>query len=221
MTPNAQQKKRSGWKILIAGTGGQGALTAARVLSEFMIEKGHDIVSGQLHGMSQRAGSVQSSVMIDSGISPVMATKSADCVLGLEPVETVRALPFMSSQTIVYVNTAVIIPFVLGQRFARKDGDAEYPDVGGLINHIHNATDHVFPLDATKLAQQSGSIRAINTVMLGCLLGSDLLPHTAEDFWNAASAKMPPAWAKVNANAFQSGVRVGQESRRIEAKPRR
>ena len=219
MTSHSEQKNRSCWRILITGTGGQGALTAARVLSEFMIEKGHDIVSGQLHGMSQRAGSVQSSVMIDCGISPVIAAGSADYVLGLEPVETVRALPFMSTQTIVFMNTAVIIPFVLGQRFARKDGDAEYPDVDGLINHVRAVSGHVFPLDATQLAQQSGSMRAINTVMLGCLFGSGMLPHTAEEFWSAASGKMPPAWAKANASAFQSGVRVGRESRQVEANP--
>ena len=213
----AEDAKRSGWRILIAGTGGQGALTAARVLSEFMIEKGHDIVSGQLHGMSQRAGSVQSSVMIDCGISPVMASGAADCLLGLEPVEAVRALPFLSARTVVFMNTAAIVPFVLGQRFARKEDGADYPDVNRLITHIRGVTDYVFPLDATQLALQSGSIRTINTVMLGCLFGSGILPHTAEEFWSAASGKMPPAWAQVNASAFQSGVKVGLESRQTGA----
>jgi indolepyruvate ferredoxin oxidoreductase beta subunit len=217
MAPKTEDAKRSGWRILIAGTGGQGALTAARVLSEFMIEKGHDIVSGQLHGMSQRAGSVQSSVMIDCGISPVMASGTADCLLGLEPVEAVRALPFLSARTVVFMNTAVVVPFVLGQRFARKEGDADYPDVGRLIAHLRAVTDHVFPLDATDLALQSGSIRAINTVMLGCLFGSGILPHTSEEFWSAASGKMPPAWAKANTSAFQSGVTIGRESRRAGA----
>jgi len=211
-----EQTRRSCWRILIAGTGGQGALTAARVLSEFMVEKGHDVVSGQLHGMSQRAGSVQSSVMIDCGISPAMASGTADCVLGLEPVETARALPFMSPQTIVFMNTAVIVPYVLGQRFARKQSGSAYPDVDGLISRIRALTARVFPFDATQIAQQSGSIRAINTVMLGCLFGSGMLPHTAADFWSAATDKMSPAWIRANATAFEGGVEMGRQSRPVD-----
>ena len=72
----------------------QGVLTAARALCEFFAERGHNVVSGQLHGMAQRGGSVQSSVVIDSGISPVIARGRADFVVGFEPAETVRALPF-------------------------------------------------------------------------------------------------------------------------------
>ena len=216
MASTTEHKRRSCWRILIAGTGGQGALTAARILSEFMVEKGHDVVSGQLHGMSQRAGSVQSSVMINCGISPAMARGTADCVLGLEPVETARALPFMSPRTLVFTNTSIIVPFVLGQRFARKQGDSGYPDVDGLINRIRALTARVFPFDATQMALQSGSIRAINTVMLGCLFGSGMLPHTAADFWSAAAGKMAPAWIKANSAAFEGGVERGRQARSFD-----
>ena len=99
---------RYGWRIVFAGTGGQGVITAARLLTQFFSRRGSQVVSGQLHGMAQRGGSVQASVMIDSGISPVMPTGAADCVVGFEPVETVRALSFMSPRTTVFMNTTSI-----------------------------------------------------------------------------------------------------------------
>lgn len=82
MSAADSQKNGDGWRILIAGTGGQGVLTAARLLCDVFVEDGHQAVSGQLHGMAQRGGSVQSSVIIDCGISPVIPSGRADFVLG-------------------------------------------------------------------------------------------------------------------------------------------
>lgn len=213
MTASLEHQDRKGTRILIAGTGGQGALTAAAVLSGFLVDQGHDVISAQLHGMAQRGGSVQSTVMIDCGISPAMGSGQADCVLGLEPVETTRALPFVSSSTIVFMNTAVVVPYVLGQRTVLKQENSEYPEVEELIKSIRAVATNVFPFDASELANEAGSTRTMNTVMLGCLLGSGILPHTADKFWSAAAEKMPPAWMKSNETAFMRGVEVGRQSR--------
>ncbi len=93
------------------GTGGQGVLTAAKLLCAAFMERGHEVVSDQAHGMAQRGGCVQSSVMIDCGISPVIAQGTADFVLGFEPVETARALPIMAATTTVFMNTSPVIPY--------------------------------------------------------------------------------------------------------------
>ena len=207
------RQKRTGWRIVIAGTGGQGVLTAARVLCEFFAERGHHVVSGQLHGMAQRGGSVQSSVVIDSGISPVIARGRADFVVGFEPAETVRALPFMSPRTVVYMNVAPVVPFILGQRAVLEEGTAEYPDIGELTASIRAVTDYVFPFDATQLAQESGSVKAVNMIMLGCLLGSGSLPCTTEEFWNAATRGMPKKLTATNNRAFTNGVEKGRTFR--------
>ncbi|UCG33877.1 MAG: indolepyruvate oxidoreductase subunit beta [Phycisphaerales bacterium] len=204
---------QSGWRIVLSGTGGQGVLTAARLLCDCLAERGHNVVSGQLHGMAQRGGSVHSSVMIDSGISPVMGTGRADYVLGLEPVETTRALPLMSSRTVVYMNTAPIIPFVIGQQTVLGDGEAKYPAVDQLVASIRAVTKQVFPLDATRLARECGSGRAVNMIMLGCLLGSEALPCTADDFWNSAAGRIPKGLVETNARAFMSGAKAGRRLR--------
>ncbi len=206
MHSNQTQANKTGWRILIAGTGGQGVLTAARLLCDCFAERGHRVVSGQLHGMAQRGGSVQSSVMIDAGISPVIPSGRADFVLGFEPVETARAMLFMSPHTIVYMNTAPVLPFVLAQRTVLKKGDADYPSVEGIGESIRTATGHLCALEATRYAEEAGSAQALNMVMLGCLLGSGSLPCKAETFWNVAEKRMPPASRETNAAAFRRGV---------------
>jgi indolepyruvate ferredoxin oxidoreductase beta subunit len=211
MNPVAGEQKRSGWRILIAGTGGQGVLTVARLLCDCFVERGHHVVSGQLHGMAQRGGAVQSSVMIDAGISPVIARGRADVVVGLEPVETARALPFMSSRTLVYMNTTPVVPFVLAQRAVLKQENADYPDVQRLVEQVRSAARHTLTLDATQFALEAGSIQALNIVMLGCLLGSGSLPCTADEFWSIVSKQMPPAARETNTRAFLKGVEFAAE----------
>jgi indolepyruvate ferredoxin oxidoreductase beta subunit len=211
MNPVEGQQKRSGWRILIAGTGGQGVLTAARLLCDCFVELGHHVVSGQLHGMAQRGGAVQSSVIIDAGISPVIARGRADFVLGLEPVETARALPFMSSRTLVYMNTAPVVPFVLAQRVVLQEGDAEYPNVQQLADRVRSVAPSTFTLAATQFALEAGSTQALNIVMLGCLLGSGSLPCTVDDFWSMVSKQMPPTARESNTKAFGKGVEFAAE----------
>lgn len=208
-----------GWRILIAGTGGQGVLTAARLLCDCFGERGHNVVSGQLHGMAQRGGAVQSSVIIDGGISPTIRRGQADFILGFEPVETARALPFMSCRTIVYMNTAPVIPFVLAQQAVSKEGTGQYPDVDHLVELVRAVAPQTIAFDATRWAVEAGSARALNMVMLGCLLGSGLLPATVDVFGKTIAERVAPASRKSNNQAFRKGaelagrVAVGGEAR--------
>ncbi len=201
----------AGWRICIVGTGGQGVLTAARLLCDAFVEGGHDVVSGQLHGMSQRGGGVQSSVMVDCGICPSIGNGRADFVLGFEPAETVRVLPLMSSHTQVFMNTAPVIPFTLGQQTVSRDEDARYPALAALEGAIRRVTENVMVLDATQMATEAGSTKSLNLLMLGCLLGAGRLPCTAESFWEIVTERMPPAMAEVNARAYKLGVAMGRK----------
>lgn len=210
MISSGSGRSESGWRILIAGTGGQGVLTAARVLCDYFAGRGHNVVSGQLHGMAQRGGSVQSSVIIDCGNGPVIGSGRAGCVVGFEPVETARALPLMSSRTLVCMNTAPVVPYILGQRFVSGDGDSGYPNVNRLFGAIGAVTRHAFQLDATRLAVEAGSGKALNMVMLGCMLGYGFLPCPVDGFWSTVEGKTPPALARINRRAFWSGVEMGR-----------
>jgi indolepyruvate ferredoxin oxidoreductase beta subunit len=203
-------KKGSACRIVIAGTGGQGVLTAAKLLCDAFVARGHEVVSGQLHGMAQRGGAVQSSVIIDGGISPVIANGRADFVVGFEPVETVRAANYLSPSTAVYMNLAPVVPFVMAQRTVLKQNDANYPKVSGLVETLSAATDHLFTLDATQCAIEAGAAKALNMVMLGCLFASDELPCSADEFLEIIISRVPAKLKEVNIRAFRSGVEAAK-----------
>ncbi len=210
MTP-ATTTRNAARRILIVGTGGQGVLTCARLLGECLVELGHYVVSGQLHGMAQRGGSVQSSVLVDAGDSPVIPDGGADFVIGFEPIETARALASMSSRTIVSMNTATITPFVLAQAFVHKKSGGQYPDVSDLVERIRSVTPNVLTFDATQCAIDAGSIKSMNLVMLGCLLGSGVLPVAPDTFWDLARTRLPKSALEANARAFIKGTRLAAD----------
>jgi len=201
---------RPGWRIVIAGTGGQGVITAARLLATFFVQRGQQVVSSQLHGMAQRGGAVQAAVMIDCGISPTIPAGAADCVIGLEPVETVRALPYMSPRTTVFMNTAPVVPYVLAQQYVRGRGSGAYPDCDALREQIRGITPILFDVDATALARRAGLANTLNVVMLGCLFGSGLLDVKPEEFIDIVMTTAPPKVAEANSRAFQYGVEYGE-----------
>ncbi len=206
MTRVGEQEKPSGCRILIAGTGGQGVLTAARILCDFFVALGHDVVSSQLHGMAQRGGSVQSSVIVDGGVNPVVPRGRADCVLGFEPIETARAIPFMSPGTLVVMNTAPVTPFVLAQKAISKQAGGDYPDLETLLGSVRAVTTNVVTFDATKCAIEAGTAKVMNMVMLGCLFATGALPCSTETFRTTIVDRFPAKIREVNARAFERGV---------------
>lgn len=203
-TPNS-----GGRRVVFAGTGGQGVLTAARLLTTFFSQRGHQVVSGQLHGMAQRGGSVQASVMIDCGISPVIPAGTADSVIGFEPIETVRALPLMSANTTVFMNVTPVVPYVLAQAVVRGR-DGAYPDGDMLQQQIRSVTTKLHAFDATELARRAGLVRTLNIVMVGCLFGSGVLPADPEDFVVTMMQTTTSKLADANEAAFWLGVEHGE-----------
>jgi indolepyruvate ferredoxin oxidoreductase beta subunit len=207
--PQKTHSMMAGWRILIVGTGGQGVLTAAHLLTDFFDQRGHQVVSGQLHGMAQRGGSVQSSVMVDCGISPVIPEGGAHFLLGFEPVETTRALPFLSPASKVFMDSTPVIPYTLGQREVHGEEGVHYPDVRELASHIREVTSNVWIVGATELAEQAGSLKVLNIVMLGCLFGAGFLPYSADDFLSTVMPSAPAPLADTNRKAFWSGAELG------------
>lgn len=206
-----RQRDKSGLRIHIVGTGGQGLILTARLITRFFVQRGQHVLCSQLHGMAQRGGSVQSTVMIDCGDCPVMRTGGADVVLGLEPVETARALTYISSRTLVFMNTVPIIPYILSQQYVLGKKGTKYPDLEELKDAIGAVTRKLYTLNATERAREAGAVKALNMVMLGCLLGTGSLPCTAEEFLDSLKVAAPPNMAEINSRAFSSGVEFGRK----------
>jgi len=195
------------FRLLLMGVGGQGVLTAARTLGEAAMACGLSVRVGQLHGLSQRGGSVEGSVVIGPGQTGFVGSKQADVVLGLEPLETQRALPRMSAQTQVVLNrTHVALNSLTVQGL-------EYPSLTETLAAIGAVTRHVTVVDGMALAHEAGNPRALNVVMLGLLAGLNVLPLDAAALAAAVDARSPERHREINRRAFQLGREsAGRES---------
>lgn len=187
------------FRVVIAGVGGQGVLVAARVLGSAARYAGFDARVGQLHGMAQRGGSVEGTVVIGRGSTAFIGPGDADVVLGLEPLETQRALPRMSDRTEVLMNERPVALATLTQR------GVEYPELGTILQRVRGVTERVHTLDARSIAERAGSPRTLNVVMLGLLAGLDFLPFVENALARAVDAQSPERLVDINRRAYQLG----------------
>lgn len=192
-------------RILITGAGGQGVLSAGRWLGDAAHASGLPMVVAQLHGMSQRGGSVQSSVAIGGARSPEIPDGGADVLIALEPMEGARVLPKLSGRTTAFVNTRPVLPSSL------QATGQPYPPLSSLLGPISETAGAVVTADATSLAEEAGSPRALNVVMLGMLAGSELLPFPGVRILDAIVGGGLTAFVDLNRRAFEMGERFAQE----------
>jgi indolepyruvate ferredoxin oxidoreductase beta subunit len=191
----------NGWlRILFAGVGGQGVLSAGRWVGDAAAASGIEVVIGQIHGMSQRGGSVQASVALGGARSPEIPRGMADVLVAFEPMEGARALDRISKRTTAIVNTRHLLPVSL------QAAGRPYPPLSSLIDPIEEAAGRVIALDATAVAEEAGSPRSLNVVALGMLAGTGLLPFPAKVLLDAILSAGLPAFAEVNRSAFELGT---------------
>jgi len=187
-------------RILMVGVGGQGVLTIARLLGEAALAREIPVRVSQLHGMAQRGGSVESSLLLGEGCGSFIGDGEADVVLGLEPLETLRSLPRMSAETRVVVNSGRVVPFTLV-----REGKA-YPEMEHILGQIRQVTEHLALLDAPIMLRNAQAPRSLNILMLGALMGLDVLPFAKDDVWEAVKKWLPVKHHEANSAAFQQGL---------------
>jgi indolepyruvate ferredoxin oxidoreductase beta subunit len=182
--------------ILLVGVGGQGILLASEILSEAAMLAGFDVKKSEIHGMSQRGGSVVSHVRYGSEVfSPIIPEGEGDILFGFELMETCRSLPLIKPGGIVVANDLQISPpsVLMGQE--------TYP--ADLVLRIQDRFPDLLLVDGQKIAADAGNARAANTVLLGAVSRRLAI---AEEFWMRALEKMVPHKAlAVNIKAFLIG----------------
>jgi indolepyruvate ferredoxin oxidoreductase beta subunit len=182
--------------ILLVGVGGQGILMASEILSETFMLAGFDVKKSEIHGMSQRGGSVVSHVRYGEEIySPIVPEGEGDILFGFEILETYRCLPLLKHGARVIANDFCIPPPAV------LSGQEHYPD--DLAGKIRALFPDFLLVDGLKLATDAGNPRTANTVLLGAV--SKRL-DIAEEFWLKALEKMVPSRAfEENRKAFRAG----------------
>lgn len=181
--------------IMIVGVGGQGTLLASRILGNTVIGAGYDVKVSEVHGMSQRGGSVVTYVKYGEEVfSPIIDKGDADIILAFELLEAYRALPYLKVGGKMIVNTQQINPMPV------ITGAANYPqDIDGKLDKLCDLTK----VDALALAEKAGNIKAVNVVLIGVMARSTDIPYEA---WvETIKTTVPAKFLEVNLKAFELG----------------
>lgn len=183
--------------IIIVGVGGQGILLTSKILGYLALKMEQDVKVSEVHGMSQRGGSVITHVRIDEQVaSPLVTPGEADIVIAFEWLEALRAAFYLREGGAMIANTHRMLPMPVIM------GKAKYPE-----EQIQSRP--LYALDAQELAERCGSVRAVNIVLLGVL--SCVLPWPQEEYEQAIAACVKPATLQTNLAAFRAGREAYQQ----------
>ena len=184
--------------IMIVGVGGQGTLLACRILGKVAIKEGYDVKVSEVHGMSQRGGSVVTYVKYgDKVYSPIIDKGEADIVLAFEILEAYRSLPFLKKGGKMIANTQKMnpMPVIIGA--------AQYPE---NIEKKLSEKINLQAVDALSAAEEAGNIKAVNVVLIGLLAKS---MNIDKNVWlETIQETVPPKFLDVNMKAFELGYNM-------------
>ena len=186
--------------IMLVGVGGQGTLLASRVLGNVALKENYDVKVSEVHGMSQRGGSVVTYVKLgDKVYSPLIEKGEADIILSFEQLEALRWIEFLTPDGKMIINEQRIdpMPVIMGK--------AKYPEE--IIGKLKNNYDNIVSVDALSIAKACGNIKAVNIVLLGVMAKSTSI---SKEVWiEAMKEVIPPKVIDVNLKAFEEGYKLG------------
>ncbi len=189
--------------IILAGVGGQGILSIATIIGVAALKSGYYLKQAEVHGMSQRGGDVQSHLRISDKpiFSDLIPMGKADMILSVEPMESLRYLPYLAKTGWLVTNTKSFINI------------SNYPDFQDIINEINKLPHHI-AIEADKLASDLGAARSMNIVMLGA--ASEFMDIKNEDIEEAIKtvfSRKGEAIVDINLKAFETGRSFSKQHR--------
>ena len=182
--------------IMIVGVGGQGSLLASKLLGHLLMEQGYDVKVSEVHGMSQRGGSVVTYVRYgDKVASPVIDKGEADYIVSFELLEAARWTEYLRKGGRIVTSLQKInpMPVITGSALYPEDLDKKMEAKGILVDQ----------LDALTLAEQAGSAKAVNIVLMGHLSRS--FDFTLDEWMDAIEKSVPAKFLELNKKAFLLG----------------
>jgi len=195
------------YNIVITGVGGQGILTAANLLGWAALRAGYKVRVGEVHGMSQRFGSVIAYVRFGEDVYGAMVPEGkADVILSFEPAEALRYINYLKKGGLVFTNSRPIPPVQVSMGLAR------YPSMEEIRKIVEEEFEAKFmAFDAEKLSKQAGNIITTNVVLIGALTQTPGFPLSAEHVREVIKVSVPPKAVDVNMKAFDLGIEAAKE----------
>lgn len=187
--------------ILLVGVGGQGTILTSKILSKGFVENGYDVKMAEIHGMSQRGGSVTTQIRYGEKVySPVIEKGTVDIIVAFEKTEALRFLDYLKKDGIVVVNNHEIYPVTV------NIGACAYPD--GVIEEYEKVLgkENLHVINAHKIAEELGNTKCMNIVLLGSLVKMFKLDDI--DWKQLIKASVPEKAVDMNIKAFEKGYEI-------------
>jgi indolepyruvate ferredoxin oxidoreductase, beta subunit len=192
-------------RLIIVAVGGQGNLLASRVLGEAALLADIPVRMSEIHGMAQRGGVVESAIVFGNARSTIISDGEADILLGFEPSESLRAMNRCNPNTVVITNLSPLPPFTVAI------GKGKYPDIDLVKSIIRQKTRKLIAIDAVELAKEAGNVLAVNMVLLGALIQTEVLPLTVDNVKKAIKTRIKATFVEINLKAFDLGFQSAQK----------
>lgn len=193
------------YNIYISGVGGQGIIKTSVIIGEAAMNEGYDVVMSEIHGMSQRGGSVSTELKIGGYKSSIVENSKADMILGFEPIEVLRGLNKSNKDSKIIFNDFPIIPSTLTQT-----GET-YPSIDEITSNLKDNFENVYPIKATDLAKEAGSVLSLNMVLLGAAVAIKDFPLSRESVEVAMKNNLAPKFHEMNLKAIELGYNAVKE----------
>ncbi len=191
------------FNVLIAGVGGTGVLTIAHILGSSALSAGLRVVQSELHGMSQRGGSVSTHLRMGTHVySPTFPEGTGDLLIGMEPIEALRNIKSVRSTGAVIFNNYKILPLSLS--ILKKD----YPSLELVVQQMKHFCQNVYSVDAITLAKELGASIVANIVLLGAAMAKGSIPIKSETVIEEIKNTVPERFIDLNVQAFQAGIKA-------------
>jgi indolepyruvate ferredoxin oxidoreductase beta subunit len=187
------------YNLFLCGTGGQGIVLAGRIIASVAFKSGFDVRESEIHGMSQRGGTVTGHVRFGKVVySPIIPLGQADAMLALEELEALRYCHYLKKSALIILNARRVLPAALPEE--------QYPK--HVEERLKNKGYRVFKVQASEVAKELGSSKIENTVLLGVL--SQVLPFKPETWEEVIATSVPPKTVELNLKAFREGRKIGE-----------
>lgn len=188
----------NGINFLLTGVGGQGTILASNVLADLGVMLGFDVKKAEIHGMSQRGGTVTSYIRwAEKVYSPIISRGEADIIIAFEKLEAIRAIDQIKKGGIILINDYSIIPVTV------SSGNAVYPSDDTIIEKIHSFTNRDYWIKGMQISDELGNSKVSNVAVLGAL--SHILNIEKETFLKSIVDKIPVHLRAVNQASFGKG----------------
>ena len=202
----------NGFDMVLVGVGGQGIVMLSNAIGNACMEAGEKAITGELHGLSQRSGSIYIHMRIGgNAISPLIPYGQADAIVALEAMEALRYIEFLREDGVIIMNSRLIHPPMEVAQLS-KEKRTDFITLDSIIEKLRVITPNIAPIDALTLANEAGDPRTENAVFIGALSALSAFPLSKEATENGLLKVLPKKAKDPNLKAFELGQRAAYDT---------